>query len=378
MTTLRVLENSSPTGGGSRLLSLVAGFILFLVLLVAFFAGSLFQFVPVDKIGVKKVEFGPGAGLVKTDFGPGYHFGPAFFCTWYLLPANVQSIDMLRTEPEVARDQGGLFKRVVVSNNDIKVKTTEGYDVSVDLSLKYRNKEGSGWRIIENFPDPHARRDILARLAKTSCNEVLGQLATEDFFNPTKRISMANILKERIAAEFDRRGMIIIDVLIRDFLFDPTYEEKIKDKKLADQDVELNKSMTQAAEFEGETRKVQAETQAEVTWILEDGAKSIRKLKAENDFEIRKIDSDADKKVVEIRSDADLYHETIRAQAQLLVKNAEAQVTRLRTTSMEARGAENYVAMEMIRNLNFSDFKVSTQRFNPLEVEKVLSGLFGN
>ena len=57
--------------------------------------------------------------------------------------------------------------------------------------------------------------------------------------------------------KLDQRHIELIDILIRDISFDPQYEKKILDKKLADQDVELNKSQAIAAEKKGITRVIQ-------------------------------------------------------------------------------------------------------------------------
>ncbi|MFC1745731.1 SPFH domain-containing protein [Candidatus Riflebacteria bacterium] len=378
MSKFKVIETIDTPSRMPGVLGAIIGVIIFSFAIVYVFAGSLFMFIPIDRIGVKKKEFGPSAGLVEKDYPPGYHFGPGFWCTWYTLPSSVQSLDMLRQSPErVDRRFRKSYSKITNSRGEIKIKTTEGYDVSVDVTIKYRIKENNGWKVIRILPNSLKRIEILTQNCKTLCNEVLGQLATEDFFNPDKRVQMSKILEERIKKGFDERGFILINVLIRDFQFDPVYEDKIKEKKLADQDVELNKSQTLAAEFEGETKKVKAETRALVAAIQEQGSKEIRILKADNDFKIQKLRSEAGKSAIEIQSDADLYSETLRAKSRLLVEGAKAQVVRMRNEALQTDGAENHVALEIIKNINFTNFKLSSQRFNPLEVDKVLKGFTG-
>ena len=84
----------------------------------------------------------------------------------------------------------------------------------------------------------------------------------EQFYAPAVRRSKTNEAKQLLRTELAESNIELIEILIRDIAFDPSYERKILDKKLADQDVELNKSRALAEEKKGETNRIAAETDA--------------------------------------------------------------------------------------------------------------------
>jgi hypothetical protein len=157
--------------------------------------------------------------------------------------------------------------------------------------------------------------------------------------------------------------------------FDPEYERKIQRKKLADQEVEYNKSKALAETMSGKTQVVEANTQRKLAVIKEEKEAEIVKMRAETEREIATIKADADRYATERRADADLVMAQRQAAGELLVKTAEAEGEKLRNQAMAGVGGSIIVALEAARNLNLADVVVSTFQIDPLDIEQMATKL---
>ena len=162
---------------------------------------------------------------------------------------------------------------------------------------------------------------------------------------------------------------------VRDVTFDPAYEEKIRKKKLADQEAELNKSRTLAAEMEGKTKKIEAETQQLVKIVKEEKEAEIVRMKADTDLTIATITAEAEEYATKKKADADLVAAEQEAAGQLLIKTEEANGERLRNAAMMGSGGSTIVALEAARNLKLSSVTVSTMDIDLLDIDKMATKL---
>lgn len=71
--------------------------------------------------------------------------------------------------------------------------------------------------------------------------------------------------------------------------FHAEYEEMIKKKKLADQEVKLNKSMARAEEMRGKPQVIEAQTVKLTSIIQKEKEAELVRMQAETDREIAKI-----------------------------------------------------------------------------------------
>jgi hypothetical protein len=158
-------------------------------------------------------------------------------------------------------------------------------------------------------------------------------------------------------------------------LGDEAFEARIRDKTLAQQDVELNQARTETAKERGKTNDIIAQTKAKVVVIDQEKEKTLIALRATNDKAIAQVRADAGKKEIENRSDADLYAAQMRAQGELEVKRAEAEAERMRREALAVPGADVYVALELAKSLKLGELSVSTQLFDPLDIDAVIKRL---
>ena len=342
-----------------------------LIILLVIAAWVITQFtiiyVPMGKVGVRTNEYAlfGEKGVVKQDFASGWHRDIGLFDTWTLFDSTVQTLEMTR---DPARGS-------VRGQDDVKVRSADGYAVSVDVTVKYRISAGQAHKLYQNTGGGEKYKSIVRNQSQKTCIEIFGEMSTEDFYNPLSRRTKADNVKTLLAENLQNNYVEVIDVLIRDVQFDPEYENKIRRKKLADQEVELNKSMGAAAQMRGKTEVIVAETERKVKIITKEKEAELVRMEAETDRKIATITAEAKKYADQKRADADIVVARKGAEGLLLVKNAEAEGERLRNRAMMGVGGSTLVALEAARNLNLADLTISTIDVDLLDLDAMADKL---
>jgi regulator of protease activity HflC (stomatin/prohibitin superfamily) len=322
--------------------------------------------IPIGTVGVRTQEYGlKNKGVIEEDFGPGWHRRLGGIDTWNLFDSTVQTLEMTK-DPR----QGDLK-----SQDDVRVQSADGYAVSVDVTVKFRIQEGMAHKVYQNTGGGDEYKRVVRNEAQEACMGLFGQMKTEDFYNSEIRRKKADEVQLRLAESLEDNYIEAIDVLIRDVAFDPEYESKIRLKKLADQEVELNKSMAEAAKMKGKTEVTEAETGRLVKVIGEEKKAAIITMQAETDLTIAKISAEANRYAEEKKADADLIKAQREADGDLLVKTAEADGERLRNKALVGSGGGTMVALEAARNLKLSDISVSTLQIDFLDIDGMVNKL---
>ena len=323
--------------------------------------------IPIGTVGVRTQEYSVFGkkGVVQQDFGPGWHRDLGPVDSWQLFDKTVQTLEMTRDPKRGSR----------AGRDDVQVQSADGYAVSVDVTIKYRITDGKAHKLFEDTGSGVKYKAIVRNQAQKACMGLFGQMKTEDFYNPDERRHKATEAKSVLVEALKGNFVEVIEVLMRDVQFDPEYEMKIRRKKLADQEVELNKSMARAAEMSGKTQVIEAETKRLVSVIMQEKESELVKMQAQTDREITKIKADYEKYATEKNADADLIAAQKDAQGQLLVKTAEAEGERLRNKAMMGVGGRVLVALEAAKNLNLSDVTISTVDNDLLDIGKMATKL---
>lgn len=337
------------------------------VLGIWFGIGLVTIYVPVGKVGVRTQDYAVlgSRGVVQEDFGPGWHRDLGPIDSWQKFDSTVQTLEMSRQA-----DQGSKQGR-----DDVQVQSADGYAVSVDVTVKYRIMEGKAHKLYADTGSGEKYKTIVRNEAERSSIALFGQMKTEEFYNPGERRKKAQEVKELLISSLDNNFVEVIDVLIRDVQFDPEYENKIRRKKLADQEVELNKSMARAEGMRGKTQIIVAETKKIMNIIQKEKEAELIGMKAETDRKIATIKAEADKYVTQKEADADLISAQNSARGGLLVKQSEAKGEELRNKAMMGMGGSTLVALEAARNLQLGDVTVSTQDVDFLDLDEMASKL---
>lgn len=343
--------------------------ILITLLIVGFWIilKSLTIDIPIGQVGVRIQQYAifGKQGLVAKDFKPGWHLDRGPIDKWLLFDSTVQTLEMTR-DPYHGSEHGV---------DDIKVQSADGYAISLDVTVKYQIIKDNAHRLYEQIGAGTKYKVIVRNEAQKACMGAFGQMKTEDFYNPAERRTTAEEVHEDLNTALNPKGIEVIDVLIRSVQFDPEYENKIRRKKLADQEVELNKSMAKAEEMSGKTQVIEAETKKLVDIVIKEKEAELIRMQAETDLQIATIKAEYDRYVKEKEADADLIAAQKDAEGTLKLRTAEAEGERLRNEALQGSGGDILVALEAARNLNVSDVDVSTLNIDFLDLDAVVDKL---
>ncbi len=345
----------------------IAILIVLLVLGSAIVLKMLTVYVPVGHVGVRTQEYAifGERGVVQMDFGPGWRRDLGPIDSWVFFDGTVQTLEMTK-DPE---------RGAVMGRDDVQVQSADGYTVSVDVTITYRIRPGEAHLLYEDTGSKNKHKVIVRNEAEKACISLFGQMKTEDFYDPVERRRRSTEVRELLAKTLADNSVEVLDVLMRDVQFDPEYERKIQRRKLADQEVEYNKSKARAEEMRGITLVVEANTERKLAVIVEQKDAEIVTMRAETELLIATINAEGERYATERRADADLIVAEREAAGELLVKVAEAEGERLRNKAMAGPGGEIMVALEAAGNLNLVDLTVSTLEVDPLDIEAMVTRL---
>jgi regulator of protease activity HflC (stomatin/prohibitin superfamily) len=360
--------------------------VIILLALICVFVAAQFLFIKIDlgKVGVRTQQYAllGNKGVVQEDFGPGWHRNLPLLDIWNVFDATVQTTEFT-TEQERQEtrkiysflsptSRSYLDSTPVGGPGQVELKSKDGYTVRLDVTVKYRVKPGEVHMLYKELGSEIRYKGIVRDQVQRTIRDIFGTMRTEGFYDPEIRRTKTTETTALLNTELTRNSIELIDILIRDISFDTAYERKILDKKLADQDVELNKSLALAEEKRGQTNRIAAETEAKVLVIGEELKAKQRTVKAETDKQIAQINADARLTAAKLTADVNLYKAELEAKGTLLEKEASAEGERLKATALNTPGGENLVAFEIVQNLQIGEVIVSTQSNDFLDVESIL------
>ncbi len=327
---------------GRLLWPLLAGL---LVVLVAY--NSCTTYVEPGQYGVKQVIFGSGQGVHKDVYQPGLHWLTPGAERMHVFPADLQVLEM----SDEASPGGHLLNMRTVPA--IKIQTSEGYTVSVDVTVVYRIDDP--YQVMTQIGPGRMYEDIaVIPLAAQQLRRTLGELDAEQFYSGDTRERAVAATQRHLIDELAPKGLRVTHVLVRQYRYDGRYQQAIEQRKIQDQTVFKNQAEAQAAQREAEKNKIVAEGAASVEVELARGAAEVQKL----------------------QSEADLYRRTKAAEGELMVRLARAQGTDLENRALRGAGSENMVGLRMADALKGVDVIVlpsdGDQGTNPLDLNGML------
>lgn len=327
--------------------------ILLLLCAVALFAVGCTRIRP-DEIGVHTINLGIGKGIVARDFGAGMYRNLWPIDTWTRFPRTVQTIRFAKdaVEPDGRRSE------------PLAVTSADGDRVMLTAEVYFRIADDHAHRVLQDSGPGQRYRDVVRGLSIDAARAIFGQLATEDFYNPQRRgdvrLKAVQFLQERLRA----RGIELVDLLTIAIEFDAGYENLIKQKKIADQRVQLELSKAKAAEEKGKVEKIRAETGVKVQTIQRESEARMTRMRTEIEMRAAAIRAEAEKYARQRRADADLYKTRRDAEGRLLVKSAEAEGTERMNQALAGEGGQNLAALEAAKNLQLTEVTFPSTGFD--------------
>ena len=239
-----------------------------------------------------------------------------------------------------------------LARDHIRVKTIDGSDVDVDVTVNYSIIPSKAIEILRdcgvegNYK--HWVRDYVRAYVRYS----LGELTTEEFYNSRDRKLKADAAQEKLNGLLEERGIAINSVQVQHFEFYEEYQRKITEKKLADQEVEEEKSKKLAAEELQKTKRISAEAARDIRIAEIEGELTKHRVDAEGQAARIQAEADAEFKKAEYQAKALLYAAEQKAKGIEAQRLAEAKgIAAFRKALSSAEGAKNLVMMEYAKRL---------------------------
>jgi len=269
-------------------------FFIWIVLMLAMVtaAGCVPHTTGETEVGVRtrKMAFIGKKGVEDRIYAPGatYFFMP-FINDWNVFDTKLQNLEM--TYSQVRGDRK--------SRDDLVLKTIDGNDISLDVIIAFRIDVNKAPHILQYVArdDKTLRDKIVRTVARSKPRDIFGELKTEAFYVADAREAQSIKAKEALQKILGPMGVVVEKVLTNDYRFNPEYQKAIEDKKVADQQVEKNKSAQHAA--------------------LEEYKRKLEEVRGD----VNKMVADADGQYLKDKIEADVYQE----QQQLLAKAIQAE-----------------------------------------------------
>jgi regulator of protease activity HflC (stomatin/prohibitin superfamily) len=297
------------------------------------------------EFGIKEVKFGIGVerGIQKDIYESGLHFVIPRAEKIYKFPKNIQTYTLTHNSSRsMAKDDKAAH-----------IQTSDGFFVDIDVTVMYRIEDP--YKVINILGTGAAYiTDGIAPKVEPILKATLGELTTEEFYNPYLRVEKMQLAKTKMNIELKPKGLVIDNVLIRYFVYSNEIQKSIEDKKLKDQLVFKNKAEAAAAK-EG----------AYLSKVIQEG-EAILKIKLEEGHAY----------VVKKNATRELYTRTLKAKGNLLIKRAEAEKTRLKNIALKGIGSDNMVGLKMAEVLEGLEVIMlpsdGKDGVNPLNLNKLI------
>lgn len=276
------------------------------------------------EVGVRTIKLGifRSSGVEQRTYEPGatYWFIP-LINDWHTFDTKIQVLEMT-LQPGKGDRQG---------RDDLLFKTIDGNDLSLDVIISYRINPAMAPHILAFVAksDQELRESLVRTVTRSSPRDIFGELSTEQLYVADERARKAARAKEVLNQILNPYGIIVENVLTKDYRFNPAYEKAIEDRKVADQLAEKAKSETRAAQEE---------------WL--------QKLQ-EAIGEVNQVVAKADGEFLQAKIEADAYYDRQQMIAKAIRAEAEAEARGLEqmTKALAGKGGETLLKLKLAENL---------------------------
>jgi regulator of protease activity HflC (stomatin/prohibitin superfamily) len=264
-----------------------------------------------DEKGVQNRVYAPGST---------YFFLP-FINDWHLFDTKLQNLEMTLSKSRGDRS----------TKDDLVFKTIDGNDISLDVIVAYRIDPSKASHILQYVARDNRtlREKIVRTVGRSKPRDIFGELKTESFYVAEARETQANRAKDELQKILGPMGIVVEKVLTKDYRFNPEYTKAIEDKKVADQQVEKNKSAQHSA-LENYKRKLE-----------------------EARGEVNKLVADADGQYLKAKINADAYQEQQKLLAEAIKTEAIAEAKGIQemNNALAGSGGEAIVKLRIAEAL---------------------------
>ncbi|MBM4053856.1 MAG: hypothetical protein FJ264_04110 [Planctomycetes bacterium] len=260
----------------------------------------------------------------------------------YILDKREQILKMTAAEITEKQPQG----------NPLVIKTIDGGEVVLDLQIQYILSPEYATHIIQNtgVGDVYKQKWVYD-YARTVCYYCYGELYIDEFPSASKRDAKAEKAREEINKSLEPHGFFLTSINLTDYRYYREYAEKIQERRLADKEVEEQKTRAKAA-MENQRKVIVEETKKkEVKVARFRGDCDKRIMDARGTAEAKKQEAEAYLIKAKYEADADYERLAQKAEGVLATVKAEAKGLAALRDAFEGNGSRNLVRLEYAKRL---------------------------
>jgi regulator of protease activity HflC (stomatin/prohibitin superfamily) len=329
--------------------SLVILLLALICLIVFFLITFRVQRVSGTEVGIK-VNNVTGDITVIAESGTNIYNG--LLNSFHLLDMTVQRLEMVADPNRGERS----------NRDDLRIKTVDGSDVFLDLTINYQLRRDMVEEAVTTSGLGDAYKYKWVRdYSRSVCRAVFGEMTTEEFYDASVRNQKAQTAMEELNGLLKPYGLEVSSVIAEKFSFHKEYEERIRAKKLADQEVEEQISKANAARQNQIFRVVEATKKKEVTLASYSG--EMEKLIVEATAKAERDVRDAEAYVIDTQlgADATFYQRDKNSQGILVKAKAEGEALTALANAYQGIGGVNLVRRAYANKIG--DMKITGQPF---------------
>jgi len=249
----------------------------------------------------------------------------------------------------------------------LDVKTKDGQNVDIDLTIIFSLRAGEVPQLHKQVGVSYSQQIIMPQIMAES-RSVIGAYGAEDLYDGASRDTIQVTLKKRMESQFNKYPAVQLhDVLIRSFRFSPAFEKAIEDKKIASQQVEVNKQRALAQEEESKRQEAQAR-----------GEKLKYLQEAEAKMNAAKMEAQGQAEAIKLNADANRYKLIAEAEGKLAIYKSDAEGKKLAAQALG--GGHNVVALKFAEtlpaNLKVIGVPMTDSSMNIMSMQGFTKGLF--
>ena len=260
----------------------------------------------------------------------------------YILDKSEQSAPMTSANISAEYPQG----------NPVILKTRDGGDVSLDLIIQYRLISNMADNVVQNTGIGNTYKEKWIRdYAKTICRYEFGELEIGEFPEAEKRRLKTTEAAEELDRLLNQHGIMMTAINLIDYRYYREYAEKIQERRIADKEVQEQRSRGKAAK-ENQERVVTEETK-KLDVAVSRFRGQLYNMEIDAKAEAAKVKQEGIAYLLKAKFDADAEYERLRKEAEaiLAVKEAEAAGILALRNALEGEGGRNLVKLEYAKRL---------------------------
>ena len=245
-----LLKNSREAASRfGRLISTIGAVVIALGLLL-----SMFKVIEPGKVGVQAL-FGKVQNNVLES---GLHFiNPFVDVTMFSIQTQTYTMSAISNEGQKEGDDA------------IRVLSSDGLEVTIDLSVLYKVNPEKAPYILQNIGEDYIDK-IVRPISRTVIRDNAVNYAAVDLYSG-KRQEFQDKINRTIAANFDKRGLEMQQILVRNITLPASVRASIESKINAEQDAQKMQFVLQKERQEAERKRVEAQGIADYQKILSTG-----------------------------------------------------------------------------------------------------------